>query len=455
MTDKSVLDDAKLSKFHVTTAIAGTAGQFCDGYVLGIIAPALPVFMLSHDVSPLLSGLIGASALFGLFIGASIFGWLTDKVGRRKLFIADLVLIVLLSLAQLAVTDAIQLLILRVLLGIAIGADYAIAPTMVAEFAPRKYRAVMLAAGPAMWTVGYVAAFAVGTALHSSGNDAWKWMLASSAVPALLVLALRWNTPESPRWLAARGRTDEALAIVRQRVDPNATLADVMQEDGSGEGSLLELFSRKHRKRLAFVCLFWFCQVVPYFAVFTFLPTILENLTLGEGFTQTLIVNVFLLVGSVIGIVLISRIGRRPYTLGSFALLTLSTAAIGIWQNAPTMYIVACFAIFALVSSAMSTLDVVYPTELFPTDIRATATGLAVSFSRIGAAIGTFLLPLGMDLYGAHTVTLITAAVAGVGLLVSIGWAPETRGLTLSAAAHDDPADTEDAAGARRNITSL
>lgn len=439
MTKKSALDDAKLSKFHVTMAVAGTAGQFCDGYVLGIIAPALPVFARAHDVTPVMSGLIGASALIGLFLGAVVFGWVTDKIGRRKLFILDVAFIAIFSLMQFAVDNAIQLLILRILLGIAIGADYATAPTMVAEFAPRRHRAVMLAAGPAMWTVGYVAAFGVGTALESAGDDAWRWMLATGALPALVVLILRFKVPESPRWLASRGRTEEALTIVRTRIDPNATLADLVDEGTNQTSSpMREVFTSKHRKRLFFVCMFWFCQVVPYFAVFTFLPTILKNLTLGSGFAETLIVNGFLLLGSVIGVVAITRIGRRPYTLISFTVLTVSTAAIGVWHNAPAAYVITCFAFFALVSSAMSSLDVVYPTELFSTDVRATAMGISVSFSRIGAAIGTFLLPIGMQWYGAHTVTLITAAVAGIGLVVSIAWAPETRGLTLTAAATVD-----------------
>ena len=85
----------------------------------------------------------------------------------------------------------------------------------------------------------------------------------------------------------------------------------------------------------------------------------------------------------------------------------------------------------------MSALDTVYPSELFPTSIRASATGLCVSFSRIGAAVGTVLLPLGIDRLGAHGVTLLAAAIAGVGLLVSIAWAPGPAGLTLAQAAGD------------------
>jgi putative MFS transporter len=94
---------------------------------------------------------------------------------------------------------------------------------------------------------------------------------------------------------------------------------------------------------------------------------------------------------------------------------------------------------FALVSSALSALDTVYPSEMFPTSIRATATGICVAFSRIGAAVGTFLLPIGMSAYGVYTVTLVAAGVVAAGLWISVIWAPETRGLTLTAAGANPP----------------
>jgi putative MFS transporter len=433
------LDDARLSRFHLKTTLYGNGGHLCDGYILGAIVPALPLFAQSHPIGSLMSGLIGASALIGVFLGSLLFGWVTDKIGRRRMFVIDLALFVVLSLAQIAVTDAVMLLVLRVLLGIAVGADYTIATTLVAEFSPRKHRATLLAVGPAMWTVGYVLAIVVGTALAEVGGaDAWRWILATSAVPALILLILRRNTPESPRWLAQNGRAEEGLAILRKHVSPTATLADLAEEEAAeSSGSLRDVFAAQHRKRLAFACLFWFCQVVPYFAVFTFLPTILESLDIESGFWQTTSVNLFLLIGGVVGIVTIGKIGRRPYTLISFALLTASTLAIGLWQSAPAGYVIALFALFALISSAMAALDTVYPSELFPTSIRASATGICVSFSRIGAAIGTLLLPVGIEKFGAHGVTLITGVVAGVGFLISIAWAPETAGLTLAQAAAD------------------
>lgn len=443
------LDDAKLSRFHLKTTMFANGGHFCDGYILGIVVPALPVFSEFHTVSPLMSGLIGAAALIGVFLGALIFGFVTDRVGRRRMFVIDLVLFVVLSLAQVAVTDVTTLLILRLLLGVAVGADYTITATLVAEFAPRRHRAALMSIGPALWTLGYVTAFVVGTAMTGLGSDAWRWILITSAAPALILLILRRRTPESPRWLARNGRSEEALEILHKHVSPTATLADLEETDegsGAGRASLGEVFTRRHRKRLVFAAGFWFCQVVPYFAVFTFLPDILAALEIESGFWQTTSVNLFLLVGGVVGVMTIGRFGRRPYTLVSFALLAATTLAIGLWQHAPEAFVIAMFALFALVSSAMSALDTVYPSELFPTEIRATATGLCVSISRIGAAIGTLVLPLGITTVGVHGVTLIAGGIAVAGLLVSIAGAPETAGLTLAQAGGTTTGPTSDRA---------
>ena len=192
-------------------------------------------------------------------------------------------------------------------------------------------------------------------------------------------------------------------------------------------------------------------QVVPYFGVFMFLPSIITSLGIESGFWQTQSVNLFLLVGGIVGILTINLTGRRTYTLISFSLLAASTLAIGLWQSAPTVAVIGLFAVFALVSSAMSALDTVYPSEMFPTEVRSTANGICVAASRIGAAVGVLLLPLGVSALGAHTTVLITAGIAALGLLVSIAWAPETAGKSLGNVADSE----EDRDGAHSTVHAL
>ncbi len=423
------IDDAPLKGFHLRVTAYTTGGFFCDGYILGIIGIALSLLGPQLGLGPLWSGLIGASALIGIFIGGIVFGWVTDLVGRQKMYVADLILFIIGSILQFFVNEPWQLFILRLVMGIAIGADYAIGPALLAEFVPRRQRGPLLASLNAVWTVGFVVAYLVGDALQGLGHDSWRWMLASSAVPAFVVLLLRIGTPESPRWLLGKGRVEEARDIIREYVDPNAEVEDLSPETNN-RTNYRRLFGGGMRKRTAFAGLFWFCQVVPYFALFTFLPTVLDALGL-SGNTGEIVLNLFLLAGAAVGVIIMNMLPRRRLLIGSFVVLTVLMGFLGVWPKAPVGVILACFALFAFVMSAAANLESVYPSEVFPTEIRASGVGVAAAISRVGAAIGTFLLPSSVDSLGIGPTMLIATAVLLLGLIISVAWAPETRTLTL------------------------
>ncbi|MGH3144566.1 MAG: MFS transporter, partial [Rubrobacter sp.] len=275
MARAMTIDDAPLNGFHLRVAAYTTGGFFVDGYILGMIGISLALLAPQLGLGAVWTGLIGASALAGIFIGGLVFGWMTDKVGRQTMYVADLIVFVVASALQFFVEGPVTLFILRLIMGIAIGADYAIGAALLSEFLPRRQRGGLLACLNAVWTVGFVAAYIIGYFMQDIGPEAWRWMLASSAVPAALVLCLRLGTPESPRWLLSKGRVEEARQVVKEYIHPDADIDDLVAEQGN-ETSYRKLFSKGLRKRTAFAGLFWFCQVVPYFAIFTFLPTVLE-----------------------------------------------------------------------------------------------------------------------------------------------------------------------------------
>lgn len=424
------IDDAPLNGFHLRIAAYTTGGYFCDGYILGMIGIALTLLGPQFGLGAVWTGLIGAAALAGIFIGGLVFGWVTDKVGRQKMYVVDLVVFVVASVLQFFVGGPLALLILRLVLGIAIGADYAIGPALLAEFVPRKQRGPLLASLNAVWTVGFVVAYVVGYLLQGFGPEAWRWMLASSAIPAALILLLRLGTPESPRWLLSKGRVEEARQIVKEYIHPDAGIEDLML-DKDVETNYRMLFTRRWRKRTAFAGLFWFCQVVPYFAIFTFLPVVLKGLGITGEFSSEVLLNLFLFAGAIVGVIIMNMLSRRRLLIWSFGILALLSAALGVWPDAPTFVILALFAVFAFVIAGAADLESVYPSEIFPTEVRASGLGIAAAISRIGAAIGTFLLPAGVEQLGVGPTMLAAAAILLLGLVISVAWAPETRDLSL------------------------
>mgnify|MGYP003365118716 FL=1 len=426
------IDDLPIGRFHIKIAGLTFGAHFTDGYILGLIGIAFTLISPQMHLDAFWQGLIGASALIGLFLGSLFFGWISDKVGRQKIFLVSFVLITVASVMQFYVETAMGLFLCRVLIGIGLGGDFSVGHAMLAEFAPKKHRGVMLGSFSVIWTFGYVAATFVGTAMLGLGDDAWRWMLASSAIPAGLILIARIGTPESPRWLVNQGRIDEARAIVKKHLGDNVEL-DEAQPTETRTGFAV-LFSREYRKRTAFNCLFFVCIVMPYFAIYTFLPSILKTMGLAEGFGTELMLNLLLIVGALIGIWCTVKFSRRGFLINAFIILAVALLILAILPSSAAFLMVLAFGIFTLVLSAVSNLVGVFPAESFPTEVRASGIGLATAVSRLGSAVSTFLLPVSVVSLGMSPTIGILAAILAFGALISWAWAPETKSLTLSQA---------------------
>lgn len=436
-TPRIQIDDLPIGRFHIKIAGLTFGAHLTDGYILGLIGIAFTQLSPQMHLDAFWQGLIGASALIGLFIGSLFFGWLSDKVGRQKIFLVSFLLIALASALQFYVESALALVLCRVLIGIGLGGDYSVGHAMLAEFAPRKQRGMLLGSFSVIWTFGYVAATFIGTAMLSLGDDAWRWMLASSALPAVLILIARIGTPESPRWLINQGRIAEARAVVRKHLGAHVDLDETPSSETRSGYAVL--FSREYRKRTAFNCLFFVCIVMPYFAIYTFLPAILQTMGLAEGFGTELLLNSMLILGAVIGIGCIVKFSRRGFLINSFVILAVSLLLLAVLPGKAPFLMVLAFGVFTLVLSAVSGLVGVYPAESFPTEVRASGIGLATAVSRLGSAISTFLLPVSVAALGISPTMAILAGILAFGALVAWAWAPETRALTLSQAGEVPP----------------
>jgi len=431
MTTAHPLDDAPLSRFHKKLALYASGGPFLDGYVLSIIGVALVQISPAFNMSSAQEGLVGASALIGIFLGAFLGGWLTDIFGRQVLFTIDLAAIIVCSIAQFFVGDVFWLIILRLLIGMAVGADYPIATSLLAEFSPRRWRGPLLGAFVAMWFVGAAAAYVVGEVLLHFDNG-WRWMLASAAVPAILIVLARLGTPESPRWLLKKGRVDEANAVLQKVFGPKASVDD-MPEEVHENLRVSSLVKAGYGKRMAFITIFWTCSIVPLFAVYAFGPKILGALGLTGALANygSAFITVMFLLGCIAGLFLVDRIGRRPLIIHSFLWGGVALLLLGIFTNASAWVVLGLFAAYAVVIGGTQILQWIYPNELFPTEIRGSAVGLASSLSRIGAAVGTYLVPISLSHIGTGATMIVGAVITFIGAVVSVMWAPETRGLTL------------------------
>lgn len=442
MTQQTTYEDARLRPFHLRVAIAGTGGQFSDGFELGIVGIVLMTASTALQLNPLWTGLLAAATLSGLFLGAVVTGPIADRIGRRPIFAWDMLVFGIVSAAQFLVQEPWQLLLLRLVLGLMLGADYVVSKSLVTEHSPRRYRGRLLSALAVAWTAGYASAYLAGYALSGLGPDAWRWMLVVSAVPALLVFGFRVGIPESPLWLARHGRTAKAADVVHRFLGAN-TSPPVAATDVPHRGPRV-LFTPVYRRRSAVAALFYMCQVIPYFALGTFSSQVMKGLGVTGALTAGAVYNVFLIAGAVLGLLVIDRLSRRFFLISTFFSGATLLLALVLLAHLDTRLTVALFALFALVLAAAANLEFNYPPELFPTDVRASGVALAVAASRIGAAISTFLLPVVVTRYGVDAALFACVTVLVIGGIICAVWAPETAKTHLG-----------DVSGAKRPIGHL
>jgi putative MFS transporter len=439
MTNPNVcIEDVSLNNFHRLLTVRSGGGSFVDGYVLSIIGIAMLQITAALGLSEFWQGMIAASALIGVFFGGFIGGWLTDRLGRKKVYFVGPSLFVICSLAQLWVESAPALFVLRFAIGIAVGIEYPVATSLLVEFLPKKQRGPRLAALTILWFAGAAFAYLVGNAILNAGGDqAWRYVLASAAVIGLVLLVLRMGTPESARWLLSKGRVAEADAVIKRVYGDNYSLRDLPEEHDQKKMSFGDLLHSGYGKRMFFVSVFWTCSIIPVFAVYAFAPTVLQALNLkGQWASYGSIAITFLFViGCIVATRLINVMGRRSMLIHSFLWSGMALLLLAKFSDGHELLVLLLFGAYALFIGGAQVLQLVYPNEIFPTEIRTFAMGIGTSLSRVGAAVGTYLVPISLHTLGIGVTMYVAAAVTFIGLAVAWALAPETRSLNLRDAA--------------------
>lgn len=437
-------ESPQTKRFQRKVTVLSAGGTFLDGFDLTVIAVALPMIANEWDVSAGEKSLITSSAIIGSFIGAAVLGNLTDRFGRKAMYVIDLLAFVVFAALTAFSQDVWQLIIFRFLLGIGIGADYPISATIVSEFASKKGRGKLSTSLGAMWFVGAVAAYLVGLAVLPLGDYAWRALLLVGAVFALIVFIFRVQLPESPRWLLAHGRTEDAKNVVEKVTGVRPTEAELTESDQPKPGESAKLFVGVQRRRTLFVCGFWFCYATAYYGISMYTPTILEPFTNGSHVSVIIgsgVVALLGLAGSIIGMNLVDNWGRRPLIITSFAGLTVALIVLASVIGPSFGFLVVLFSIAVLfANSGGGILNFVYPTELFPTSLRATGSGLATSVSRIGSILGVLAFPNLVAAWGNNAALWVFAAVGAAGLLICLFMAPETKNRSLEEINFEEPA---------------
>ncbi|TQR61577.1 MFS transporter [Campylobacter troglodytis] len=419
-------EDLPLNKTHLRIGFSGIGGQFCDGFILGIIGITMILAQRSLDLDSWWLGAIGAASLLGLFFGSLIFGFIADKIGRKPIFVCTMPLFALISVAQFFVGSAFELFILRLILGLVLGADYVVGISLVNELTPKKYRGRLLSAMMIGWVGGYALAYVVGYGMQNLGDEAWRYILLSSALPSFVVALFRFNCPSSPYFLIKQGKIQEAKEVLERYFGANVILPEKEEEQKSSR--YFDLFSSKWLKNTLVGIVFYGAQVIPYFAISTFIPIILKVLNVEDPYLGGIVYNIFLFIGSVLGFYIITKISRRLFLVGSFYALALIMIILASFTGTlPSFAVIILISLFSCILAGAGVLEFAYTPELFPTALRASGVGLVIACSRISGALGTFFLPVITESFSIElALWVVFATVLFAGIFCQI-FAPETQ----------------------------
>jgi MFS family permease len=445
----AAIDEQPFKRFHWLTLFTTGMGVFTDGYDLSSIGLVLPLVLGSFGVSKLTgleSGTLAGSALVGAAIGALIFGALAQN-GRKKFYGLDVALMATMALAQAFAPDLWSLIGIRFILGIGIGADYVLSPTIMAEHANRRDRGKKIGLGfGVMWPAGAATAAVLSLILGGLGIDddtRWRIVLACGCVPAISVLYLRRKMPETARYLARlAGDTAAASAVMRTiaGTDPKSKTSRDRRDLGA-------VFSR-HAGPIFGAALLWLLFDIVVYSGILFGPSLIAK---GIGLAPTtfsLIAQfVFVIPGALIGVGLIDKIGRKALQVAGFigaAIMLALFAALHEQVLAAPAFGMLLFGLYSLlITAGPSTVAGagILGVELSPTRIRTIGQSITVVGGRIGASISAFLFPLLFGVLGETGVIGLLAGVSILGAICTTILIPETAGRSLEDINADAEAD--------------
>ncbi|WP_306320879.1 MULTISPECIES: MFS transporter [unclassified Streptomyces] len=432
------------------TAIVGV-GAFFDLYEVflgGVLAAALAE---SWQLSGTEKSWLIASGFLGMFVGANVLSVLADRFGRRKMFLVNLGLYSLFSLGCAFAQDATQLSVLRFLAGLGLGAELVLVDTYLAEFLPRKVRGRYIAWAYTLGFVGVPVAALLGARLVAErelfGVDGWRWLLVAGALGAAFIQLLRTRLPESPRWLAARGRQEEAEAVVRdiehRQASPaveargpgqspeTSTPARPAEAADAGKVPLGRMFKAPYARRTVMWWIFQVLQTVGYYGFGSLAPVVLQakGHTVTESLSYAALSYLGYPVGSALSVPLIDRIERRTLIILSALGIAVCGLVFG-FADASWLIVGAGF-LLTVCSNVFSNAFHVYQTEIFPTGMRSSAIGIAYSLSRLTSVVLPFVAIDVLEDLGADAV-FIGSGVLMVVLCLNVRiLGPRTTGRSL------------------------
>jgi MFS transporter, putative metabolite:H+ symporter len=443
------LDRIPPIRMHRRMAVAVGFANFFDLYDIFLGGVLAAVLAESWNLSTSGKALVIGSGFAGMFFGAVFLGTLADYLGRRRMFLINLMIYSGFSLAAAFSPDLTWLAILRFCAGFGLGAELSLSDTYLSELLPRQVRGRYMASAYTLGFLGVPLAALFGARFVAGneilGTEGWRWLLVIGALGAVIVWAMRRSLPESPRWHEIRGRheeADRATTELEERALSELHLSRLPEpgqvEVAPAEGaSIAEIFQPPYRRRTVMLYIFQFFQTVGYYGFGTLAPLVLADkgfdIVDSLGFSALIFLGYPL--GSALSVPLMERFERKHLIVVSAIAMGVLGVVFGFGRS--TAVIVAAGFLLTAASNVFSNGFHIYQAEIFPTRMRSTAVSTAYSLSRLSGAILPFISVAALDNLGPTAVFLGSAVILAIVALDVALLGPRSTGLNLEMASDE------------------
>jgi sugar porter (SP) family MFS transporter len=428
-------------------SLVAAVGGLLFGFDIAVIAGAIPFITRHFSLTPGQLGVAVSAVALGCMFGSSVAGFISDRIGRKKVLIMAAALFVLASIWTALPGALFYFIVARFLSGVAIGFASPVSPVYIAEVAPARIRGRLVTLNQLAITFGMLVAYAIGWLLASQGTAewrdlyAWRWMFASGVLPSVLLLVAMFFVPESPRWLAKRGLADEARAILAS-VDgeehARQEMAEIQDAISHEEASLGQLFRKPFvMPMLIGILIQVFSQACGLQVISQYCPKFLLDLGFKSESSAMLgmvIVGVALFGSTILTMFVIDKLGRWILLMLSSAgvILSLLLFAVEFQYHVFSNFFVLMIVLFATVSYAIGIGPCAWLiiSEIFPTRVRGRATSIC-TFSNWATDFLVLLAFPWLQEWSQVGTFLVFAAITFVLMLALAKLVPETKGKTL------------------------
>jgi MFS transporter, putative metabolite:H+ symporter len=430
-----------LSTWHLKILVPIGTGWFFDAFDALSIAYVLPVLIGLWHLAPSQIGLLIALGYAGQVIGSIFFGSLAERIGRVPCTIYTLIIFSVMSFACAFAWDYSSLLAMRFVQGIGLGGEIPIMATYIGEFAAAKRRGRFALGYQMLFTIGLLFTGLVGAFMVPTFG--WQAMFIIGALPALIALPLRWLLPESPRWLASRGRfaeADKVLSKIESEIsrggnNPLPPIPAGVPAVKPAETRFKQLISGIYLRRSLTVWAIWFCSYSVIYGLSTWVPSIFRTVyhfDVAQSNQMGFLLSSFGVVGALVAVTAIDVVGRKPLFVAGQLLSAIPLLILAFSPNLAVssvqVLVIASFFFITWLAISLST----YTAELYPTEMRALGCGVGNAWLRGASVLGPYMVGWILSTGGGiNIVFLMFGAFALVGAIVTIVFAVETRGRVL------------------------